>query len=264
MVGRRLGKAMLDDVRVFSRLDSELFGAMAHAAEVVAAAVNADLAAACAFGAVAAQTCYLTAPGLSISAAQTEAFHEWPGDEGSLFAFIEQHRLRDGVFRPREEIDEITYARLPLYRRLQAATEVTDALCISCDLSDESWCTLALLRCSDSAPFCRQSIDAAERYKPAVARVLSRGFKRETQPRGTELHHDETGVVNQPVSAPQLLAKLSKTELHVLSYLRNDMTERRIAEQLGRSPHTVHVHVKNIYRKLGVTSRKNLARLFND
>lgn len=36
------------------------------------------------------------------------------------------------------------------------------------------------------------------------------------------------------------------------------MTERAIAAKLDRSPNTVHVHVRNIYRKFNVTSRKML------
>ena len=255
---------MVEDVRVFTRLDSELYGAMAHAAEVVAAAVDADLAAACTFGAPASQSCYLSAGPLGVSRAQAESLYEWPNDEGSLFALLEKRQLHDGVFRPRETLDEVAYARLPLYRRVEAATTVNDALCLACSISDECWCAMAFLRCGDSSPFPRQAVDAAERYKPAVTRVLCRGLQRETQPRTTALHHDGEQIVHQPVSTSELLAKLSKTELHVLSYLRNQRTERRIADELGRSPHTIHVHVKNIYRKLGITSRKHLAKLFHD
>lgn len=255
---------MLDDVRVFSRLDSDLYGAMAHTVEVVAAAMDADVGAAYVIGAVASQRCYLTAARLGVSPAQAEALHEWPCDENSLFAFIRGRDLRDAVFRPRETVDEVTYGRLPLYRRLEAVTTVHDALCVSCPLEGQTWCILAFLRCGGSAPFPADAIEAAERYKPAIARTLRRGLARETQPRAMGLRHDAGQAVHEPVSAAELLAKLSKTELHVLAYLRSNMTERRVADQLGRSPHTVHVHVKNIYRKLGVTSRKQLAALFND
>jgi len=36
------------------------------------------------------------------------------------------------------------------------------------------------------------------------------------------------------------------------------LTEQRIADHLNRSPNTVHVHVRNIYRKLGIHKRKEL------
>lgn len=51
---------------------------------------------------------------------------------------------------------------------------------------------------------------------------------------------------------------LSPTEKRVCSLLLQRLTEQRIAEQLERSPNTVHVHVRNIYRKLGVRTRKQL------
>jgi len=51
---------------------------------------------------------------------------------------------------------------------------------------------------------------------------------------------------------------LSKTEKKVLRLLLKSMTEREVAEELGRSHNTVHVHTRNIYRKLGVTTRAML------
>jgi DNA-binding NarL/FixJ family response regulator len=38
--------------------------------------------------------------------------------------------------------------------------------------------------------------------------------------------------------------------------------EKQIAHELARSPHTVHTHVKSIYRNLGVSSRGELLSLF--
>lgn len=51
---------------------------------------------------------------------------------------------------------------------------------------------------------------------------------------------------------------LSPTEKRVCALLLQRLTEQRIAEHLERSPNTVHVHVRNIYRKLGVRTRKQL------
>ena len=47
-------------------------------------------------------------------------------------------------------------------------------------------------------------------------------------------------------------------EKRVCALLLQKMTERLIAEHLDRSPNTVHVHVRNIYRKLSVRTRKEL------
>ena len=56
----------------------------------------------------------------------------------------------------------------------------------------------------------------------------------------------------------QSVLPLSPTEKRVCALLLQRLTEQRIAEHIERSPNTVHVHVRNIYRKLGVRTRKQL------
>ena len=51
---------------------------------------------------------------------------------------------------------------------------------------------------------------------------------------------------------------LSPTERRVYDLLMQRLTERQVAEKLGRSHNTVHVHVRNIYRKLGCRTRQEL------
>jgi predicted ATPase/DNA-binding CsgD family transcriptional regulator len=53
----------------------------------------------------------------------------------------------------------------------------------------------------------------------------------------------------------RLVEPLSDRELSVLRWLRSDLTQRRIADELIVAPSTVKSHVKAIYRKLGVSSR---------
>lgn len=52
---------------------------------------------------------------------------------------------------------------------------------------------------------------------------------------------------------------LTTREREIIALLLTDAKERAIAEQLCISPHTVHTHVARVYRKLGVTSRLQLA-----
>ena len=47
----------------------------------------------------------------------------------------------------------------------------------------------------------------------------------------------------------------SEREWQVCEYLDGPQGEKTIAAELGSSPHTLHCHVKSIYRKLNVRSR---------
>ncbi len=51
---------------------------------------------------------------------------------------------------------------------------------------------------------------------------------------------------------------LSPTEKKVCALLLQRLTEPRIAEHMDRSQNTIHVHVRNIYRKLGIKKRSEL------
>ena len=50
-------------------------------------------------------------------------------------------------------------------------------------------------------------------------------------------------------------AGLTGRELTVLGLLRDGRTAHAIAHRLGISPRTVHTHLANLYRKLGVNDR---------
>ncbi len=54
------------------------------------------------------------------------------------------------------------------------------------------------------------------------------------------------------------LEKLSRRELEVFAHLLTDKTQAQIAEELFITHSSVHFHCKNIYRKLGIKSRKQL------
>lgn len=48
----------------------------------------------------------------------------------------------------------------------------------------------------------------------------------------------------------------------VLEHLKVGRSEKEIARAMGRSPHTVHSHVKTIYRHFNVSSRSELLALW--
>src|SRR5205814_4476319 len=54
---------------------------------------------------------------------------------------------------------------------------------------------------------------------------------------------------------------LSRRETEVLELLQRGMTNAQIAHELSIGTETVRTHARNIYRKLGVSTRRDLARL---
>ena len=61
----------------------------------------------------------------------------------------------------------------------------------------------------------------------------------------------------------KLTAMLSPSQAPILPFLATGMSQRTIAEKLGRSLHTVHDHVKGIYAGLNIKSRYQLFVLWN-
>jgi DNA-binding NarL/FixJ family response regulator len=55
---------------------------------------------------------------------------------------------------------------------------------------------------------------------------------------------------------------LTRRQHDVLHALRSGLSEKQIAAALDLSVHTVHVHVKAIYRRFNVTSRGELLSLW--
>jgi LuxR family maltose regulon positive regulatory protein len=55
----------------------------------------------------------------------------------------------------------------------------------------------------------------------------------------------------------QLNGELTERELAVLRLLVGELSTTQIAQNLYVAPSTVRTHVKSIYRKLGVSSRKD-------
>ena len=60
------------------------------------------------------------------------------------------------------------------------------------------------------------------------------------------------------------LAALSARELEVFYHLLSDKTLSMIAEELVISYSSVHFHCKNIYRKLKLSSRRQLLMMYKD
>jgi DNA-binding CsgD family transcriptional regulator len=57
---------------------------------------------------------------------------------------------------------------------------------------------------------------------------------------------------------------LSGSERAVTELVVQGMTNRQVAQQLDLSPNTVNFHLRNVYRKFGINSRVELARLYRN
>jgi DNA-binding CsgD family transcriptional regulator len=59
--------------------------------------------------------------------------------------------------------------------------------------------------------------------------------------------------------------RLSPKEVEIIRGLLNERSEAVISREMGVSPHTVHTHIKRLYRKMKVTSRSAaIARVFEE
>lgn len=251
---------MPDEVRLYACLESPLYGGLLQTLDTAAAGVQADTAAGRIFSLDHVPICHcVLSRRLKLTRTQELALDNWPHDDGCLFELLRRVRPPSGVFRPRDHMDEKNYAARAVFRKLEASEHVTDCLCESVQLDGEVWGLLCYLRCAPSLPFTEQQVDRLRRLHPTVQRRLQTALRRELRPNGPT---GEPGDRHVPLS--QLLARLSRTEGQVLGYLRTSLTEKQIADELERSHHTVHVHVKNIYRKFGISSRKQLMELFMD
>jgi DNA-binding NarL/FixJ family response regulator len=77
------------------------------------------------------------------------------------------------------------------------------------------------------------------------------------------LDDDETALLSRvPDASRCLFEKLSPGQIQVVNLLLRGLGEKEAAVRLCLSQHTVHSHVKNIYRLLSVQSRSQLMAQF--
>ena len=60
---------------------------------------------------------------------------------------------------------------------------------------------------------------------------------------------------------PSTLDELTPQEVHIAQLVAEGATNRDVAGQLFLSPRTIDFHLRNVYRKLGIASRVELARI---
>ena len=248
---------MFNDRWEQQRLESPLFGALVHAVEMGTAGVDAELAGGRLYGVAADQpTAYVSTAGLTADAATRASIQHWPTMRDSIFHALSRlgRPASPGVFRPHELLDEPTHSASPLYHCVRQLCRVVDAIGARCELPGHGHALLLFFRCDGSLPFRRNHLERLSQLHAGLTATLTRGcFQLQKPP--------APATPARPVSVMELLERLSATERQVLAYLRQQHTEAGVAARIHRSRHTVHVHVKSIYRKLDVNSRAELLQL---
>jgi DNA-binding CsgD family transcriptional regulator len=98
-------------------------------------------------------------------------------------------------------------------------------------------------------------LDAREQLRTAHGMLSDMGAEAFAARAGRELR--ATG--EHPRSrAPQPTDALTAQELHIARLVATGVTSREVGGQLFLSPRTVEAHLRNIFRKLGITSRRQL------
>jgi len=67
---------------------------------------------------------------------------------------------------------------------------------------------------------------------------------------------------HRAADARDRLKRLTPTQLEVAELASGGMTYREIAKALGQKPNTTRTHLKNIYKRLEIASRVELAEIF--
>ena len=70
-------------------------------------------------------------------------------------------------------------------------------------------------------------------------------------------HAPGPAIPQQQVVSPELMTDRERTVLH---YLATMLSNAEIAEQMFLSPNTIKVHLRHVYRKFDVTSRRAAVR----
>jgi LuxR family maltose regulon positive regulatory protein len=70
--------------------------------------------------------------------------------------------------------------------------------------------------------------------------------------------HPPHGIATQPIGSDQsnLHSPLTRRESEILALLATRLSDKEIGQRLNISPSTVNTHLKRIYRKLGVSTRR--------
>ncbi|MEZ6191683.1 MAG: LuxR C-terminal-related transcriptional regulator [Phycisphaerales bacterium] len=187
---------------------------------------------------------------------------KWPSNTCSLYWRGNENTSTDQACLLKPE-DAAHAAVCQEVARELAAPEINeDIRCLGLTLSCKPICKALFVRLAPRPPFEERDSESIMRFTAQASYILQQSFYRDQN--DPDIDSPPLQFVHNTSDISQLLDQLSSTEHRVLQRLRLNETERQVALSLGRSPNTVHVHVKSIYRKLRVTSRKQLLKLLSN
>ncbi len=187
----------------------------------------------------------------------------WPLGNDSPFSDRFIQTPGNGVSRPIPQSLNDRASFMDCFKPLHTMGGVVDAVSLRFAMPPRGTCSIVYLRCGSHAPFGGNNVWMLKHLYPVITKDVQHAHAQWAKHLAWH-NADRLGPITTIApSVDELLARLSKTELLVLNRLRLWETEREVAQAVGRSPHTIHVHVKSIYRKLMVTSRKQLMMIID-
>jgi DNA-binding NarL/FixJ family response regulator len=104
----------------------------------------------------------------------------------------------------------------------------------------------------------RRRVEAREHLRTAL-----QGFEQLGAEHWAERAREELRASGQTARRrePSTREDLTQQELQITRLVAQGLSNREVAAQLFLSPRTIDFHLRNVFRKLGVTSRMQLAQL---
>ncbi len=194
------------------------------------------------------------------------------GDRNAARAWVRERNLStDDELRYVNEFEHITLAIIlvndaPGERELQQVSAMLDRLLAAAEAGGRGSSVIEILAVQALAFDARGDASRAlDTLRRAVTLAEPEGYVRVFEYLGPRLHALRealtTGAVSTPPRTQQgLVDPLSGREFDVLRLLRSDLSGPDIARELMVSLNTMRTHTKNIYTKLGVSSRREAVR----
>jgi DNA-binding NarL/FixJ family response regulator len=104
----------------------------------------------------------------------------------------------------------------------------------------------------------RRRVESRERLRSALQRFEALGAEPWAERARTELRASgETARKRDPST----VSNLTPQELQIVRFVSEGLSNKEVAAQLFLSPRTIDSHLRNVFAKLGITSRTQLARM---